>query len=385
MRLPLLLTFSLLSTYASRAQSTPPDFIVTTAGDTLRGEVRQIGKHFSKVRLYRPGQAPVQFSAAEATSFGSIRGVESVSRTVAPQGQPQFVKPLVVGPVSLFTGENAQQDKRYYLQIPDSTYLIEVAPVTSQLTLARNLAGCQAFEFGTNAFQRQYPYSNAGLSALVMTYNRCQQPQLLSRIVKHSTGIQFFAGVKAGLNMSRGVVLPDVFTAGPRKNVGVQGGFMVNVATRTPLSVQVEALYVALRSENGPAEATTYNSGIPTNTVSATLQLDQVQVPLLLRYTLGHNTIRPFFNAGFVFSNNIRNRSAIHFPNSPTTADVPISIARTSLGFAGGGGLTIYRAWRPFLTFEIRYDQLEPNYNSTALGIEAGSQKLLHFDAGFYL
>ncbi|MBF9144098.1 porin family protein [Hymenobacter properus] len=384
MRLPLL-SFLLLSASVGFAQKAPSDYVVTTAGDTLRGQVRQVGRHFSRVLLYRAGQASAEFTAADITAFGGAQGIESVSRTVGRNGKPQFVKPLVAGYVNLFAGENDQQEKRYYLQVPDSAYVIEVAPITNQLTLARNLAGCSTFDFGSNAFQARYPYSNAGLTKLVLDYNRCKQPQQPSRLVKHGTGVQLNVGLKGGLNLLSSDLLPETLNPTAHSRAGFQGGFMVNMATRTPLSVQAEVLYVTYRSEYGPAEATTYNSGIATNTVAATLKFSQIQIPLLVRYTLGHGAVRPFANAGFVFGNNLNNNSTYYYPKSPSTPNRTLGLTQTVFGFAGGAGLTLYRASQPFLSLEARYDRLEPSFNvNTNSEATVGLLHLLHFDAGLY-
>ncbi|MDO7848176.1 porin family protein [Hymenobacter sp. M29] len=381
----LLLFPLLLASSVGFAQQIQPNYVVTTTGDTLRGQVQQVGRHFSRVRLHRPGQSPAEYSASEITSFGSGKEPERVSRADGPHSQPRFVQPLVTGYVSLFGGENEQQEKRYYLQVPDSTYLIEVAPTTNQLTLARNLVGCATFDFGSNAFQARYPYSTTGLTKLVMDYNRCKQPQLPSRVVKHSTGVQLHAGLKAGLNILNCDLAPETLKSTIHNNVGFQGGFIVNMATRTPFSVQAEVLYLSYRSEYGPAEATGYNSGIASNTISATLKFSQIQIPLLLRYTVGRGVLRPFANAGFVFGNNLSNKSTYHYPKSPSTPELPIGVAQTVFGFAGGAGLTLHRAGQPFLTLEARYNRLEPNVNNN-INAEAmvGNLRVLHLDAGLY-
>ena len=53
MRLLILLPLLLLSAFAGFAQSTPPDYVVTTAGDTLRGNLQLLGKQYTRVRLHR--------------------------------------------------------------------------------------------------------------------------------------------------------------------------------------------------------------------------------------------------------------------------------------------------------------------------------------------
>ena len=112
--------------------------------------MRQTGKHNRNIRLDRAGQATAGYGAADIASFGLGHQTKGVSRRVSARGGAQFMHPLVRDYVSLYTGENEQQDRRYYLQLPDSAHVIKVALVNNQLILARNLPGCSTVVFGTN-------------------------------------------------------------------------------------------------------------------------------------------------------------------------------------------------------------------------------------------
>jgi opacity protein-like surface antigen len=379
MRLSLLLPFSLLTVSASFAQSAQPDFVVTANGDTLRGRIRQVGKEFGPIRLYRPGQEPAVYGPSEARSFGSARGSEGESHTVGKQGKPQFVVPLVKGYVSLFTGENEKREKRYYLQVPDSAYVIEVALVTNQLTLARNLPGCPKLVFGSMELQRRYRYTNTGLSALVMAYNQCRQPQQPTTVVKRSSGLRLTGGLKVGLNLSDFQLLEKPFPATNTGSTGYQGGATLSLATRTSFSVQAEALYMTLRSTYGPYEASPGNSGIPSNTNLVSVRYNQFQFPVLVRYTLGFGNFRPFANAGVLYGMNTSNGSILTYPIAPSFKTVPLSIAKNYYGFAMGAGLAVHRAGLPGLTLEARYDNMEGTNNERGF---IQKQTSLRFDLG---
>lgn len=342
------------------AQKSQQNYLVKSTGDTLRGRIQQVGQHHSKVRLYQKGALPLEFGAVEATSYGSSTGVIAVSKQVGAHGQQQFMVPLVAGLVSLFSGENAEQDKRFYLQPADSAYVIEVSPLTAQLTYARQLPGCPALEFGSNKIQDQYRYNAAGVSALVMAYNKCRQPQQPTALVKHKSGARLAVGLKAGVNVSDIPLSNAPHSASHSGNTGFQGGITFNIASRTHFSVQMEALYVTLRSTYGPFEKASYNSGIALNTNLIAVNYNQFQVPLLLRYTIGYGVLRPYVNAGGLYGLNSSNTSSLSYPIA-SNPPIPLAISKSSFGYAVGGGVAVHRAGLPELTLEARYAYMDGN------------------------
>ena len=205
----LLILFLLLSTTATWAQTSPKDYLVTMTGDTVRGRIQQVGKHYGKVRLHRAGTPPADFGPAEIASYGSASGPIAVSRKVGAHDQSQFLVPLVVGTVGLFSGENDHAQKRFYLQPADSTTVVEVPPLTAQLTLARVLVGCPALEFGSDQIRNRYPYTNSGMADLVLTYNRCRKPQQPGILIKRDNGLHASFGLKTGLNTSDFALSPS--------------------------------------------------------------------------------------------------------------------------------------------------------------------------------
>ena len=262
----------------------------------------------------------------------------------------------MLGYVSAYTGQNDEKETRFYLQPTDSAYAVEVSPVTAQLSYARILVGCPQFEFGSNKIQSQYPYTAAGVSALVTAYNQCRFPQQASQRVKRESGLHTSFGLKAGINTSDFSVASDSYRATHTDATGFQAGAMLNFATRTHFSLQLEAVYVKLQSTFS-GEANSYNSGIISNNVTTSMKFSQVQVPLLVRYTVGHGKLAPYLNIGPSIALNFGNSSAYTVPiNTTTSRAIPIDLASYSIGFAGGVGLNIQR-----LSLEVRYDRMIDN------------------------
>lgn len=357
-----------------------PDYVVTTAGDTLRGQLRQVGRHDEKLRLFRPGLPAADFGPTDATSFGSLQGgPEGISRPVGQPGQLQFLKPLVDGPVQLLMGDNEPEQPRYFLQLPGAQALVEVAAAGNTLTLARALPGCPALDFGTPAFEARYPYSRRGLSDLVHDYNHCRQPEQPSRVLPPKR-LQVTVGVKGGITRLLVRPFPDAFIQPAHDVLGFQGGIMVQAASRTRLSAQAELLYTTQRSTFENVEFNANNTNSPANLASVTIRYEQLQLPLLLRYTLGHGVVRPFITSGVFLAGTLHNSSAVHYPNSPSTGDQFFTIgASTTYGVAVGSGIVLYHAWRPCFSLEARY------LASSSQALLGERNAAIQLSAGFYL
>ena len=334
------------------------------------------------IQLRRADGERIKLGPTEARSYGDAAGVMGVTRNVGPHGAPQFVVPLVQGPVSLYSGANSRGEGSYFLQVPDTTYLIEVKPEVAQLTFHRLLPGCATLQFGTNATQRRYPIRYSGLSRLVMDYNACSQPQRPSQLIKGAGGARFTYGLKAGLNVSDFELSFDPTPTEQKQATGYQAGLFLRASNKTRFSVQLEANYTYLRSTYGPVTVNNFGGSVLTRVVS--IEYTQVQLPLLLRYTFGNGSIRPFLNAGGMFAINLSNKSVETERRSsqpPVESRQPITTPEDAgYGVTAGVGTTVRYASLPELSFEVRYDRLrygnyvffEPRHSSIHFDVSVG-------------
>ena len=368
----LAVAFALSATAAIAQRPTKQDYVVTTVGDTLRGQILVSGNG-NTVRLRQADGKRIEFGPTEASSYGDAAGVMGVAQKVGPHGAVQFVAPLVQGPVSLYGGKDSQGKRNYLLQLPDTAYLIEIRPQTAQLTFHKLLSGCETLQFGTNEAQHRYPICYTGLSRLVMDYNACTQPQRPSQLIKSSAGLRFTYGLKGGLNLSDFQLSPEPYPTEQKQANGYQAGIFLRASNKTRFSLLLEANYVSLRSTYGPAN---YPNGIFSYTRTVSIQYTQVQLPLLVRYTFGTGPIKPFLNAGRLYAISLNNKSTMidRRTISPFTETYrPIDKPEGSFGWTLGAGSIIRYSSLPELSLEARYDRVQ---------YKGGRHTSLRFDVG---
>jgi hypothetical protein len=354
----ILLLFGILP-IGAQAQRSMRDYIVTTAHDTLRGRIQLAGKQHGKIRLYRRDGGFSVFGPAQIASYGTANGVIEVSRQVSRNEPARLLMPLVTGYISLYKGKNDHHETVYYLQAPDSTHVTEVARASSQLTLARMLAGCPTLEFGLDETQSRYPYSTDGMIRLLTAYNSCRQPGQPTLLVKRAGGWRTSVGLKAGVNRAYfNILTPSYGGLGEHKNAaGYQAGITFNLAGLGHFSTQVEATYLAQRSSYGPYERYYSLIGTPGNTHLVTVRLSELQLPVLVRYEAGYGRWRPYLNAGPNVTLNLGNSSGAISPNSRAGNQEPVEFGKASLGLSAGSGIALHSPSLPTISLEVRYDR----------------------------
>ncbi|WP_055562267.1 porin family protein [Hymenobacter sp. AT01-02] len=371
-----------MATLPAFAQRSAPDYIVTTAGDTLRGRIQIFGPQNQMVRLFREGAATAEFSPTEVRSYGDRSGQLGVSISVGPQGAPQFVVPLVQGYVSLYSGENERGKSHFFLQPADSAYLVPVPPTTARLAYLRVLSGCPSLDFAYSTTEKRYPYTEIGLKRLVTAYNECRQPQQTSRTLRN-TSARVAVGLKAGLNSSSFKYADDRYVGSHTNTIGYQAGVMFHLGSKTQFSVQGEVSYVALRSVYGPVN---FPNGYAAYTTLRTLTVhySQIQVPILFRYSFGHQNLRPYVNAGPVYGLNFQNKSTDSYQDSdkpaPNTRAYTVA-GSNSFGLSGGAGLLWQGTSFPNLSLEVRYEKM---LDATGFYRSAPSHESLRLDLGIW-
>lgn len=378
MKFQVLLATLALSITIAAAQKKEQEYVVTTAGDTLRGQVLLIGTGQQVIRLRQPNQPTADFGPTQVISYGNETGEVWVSRPVGPGGTPRFVAPLVRGPVSLYSGEDEEGKRRYFLQPQDSAYIVLVPPATARIAYLRLLPGCPNFDFAYSKFEHSYPYTYSGQTRLVRDYNTCRYPQQSSTVITSPRGASTHLGVKAGAHITR-FNFPGLTQLEQGKTqLSYQAGVSMLVSSKSHFALQLEATYLAARGEYGPGNH--YNgNAFYTTTRTLLIHYAQLQVPLLLRYNIGTGDLRPYLNAGPVYAFNIDRKSEDVYQdsNKPTPTRLPLNIhGGNSLGGTAGIGVLVQQPGLPLFTVEARADRLidsgggvpkSPNHTSLRL------------------
>jgi len=381
----LLLSAALLPAVA-QAQQSRQDYVVTTAGDTLRGRIQLTGRSATVVRLHQQNQPTITYSAADLRSYGIGHTPLRVSLPVGrATGQPQLLVPIVSGYVCLYAGKNpATTQLRYYLQPADSAYVVEVPPATALLTYARLLSACPDLNIGSNSFNAHYGYTRSGLVALTTDYNRCLQKP--SNICHAPSGVRTQFGVKGGIGfptfypIGEDVYAQIVFGRDAQAKSSYQAGAVLVFTTRSHWGLQLEGNYLRLAGTYPFPTQAALNQGNYLGLYGVKLRYSQLQVPLMVHYTLGYRALMPYLNLGPSLTVAVDNRSTkqLFDAKGSLASEQPYSVGGSAaiLGGAAGAGVLFRPAGWPALMLESRYDFLLDYFGNNTL------TKSLRLEAG---
>lgn len=374
------------STSIAWAQRVGSDYVVTAAGDTLRGRIQLAGRAATIVQLRQQHQPPTTYTATELRSYGSGHTPLRISQPMGrAEGQRQLLVPVVRGYMSLYAGKDpVAVQQRYYLQPADSAYVVEVPPATALLTYARLLSACPSLDIGSNGFMARYRYTRGGLIALVTDYNRCMQKP--SEVVKSPAGIRVQLGAKGGIGFPSfypprdNAYAQTVFGPGAQEKFSYQAGAIALFATRSHWGVQLEATYLRLTGTYPIPTQPAANQGTYFGLYGVKLRYAQLQVPLMLHYTVISGGLSPYLNLGPSLTVNINNSSTKQLVdgNGLPTSEQRYEVGGSTPipGGAAGAGCLVRRQGWPAVLLEARYDFLFDYFGedtlTKSLRLEAG-------------
>jgi hypothetical protein len=353
----------LLATSTGHAQPSAPDFLVKANGDTIRGKFRKISEQGKPSFVLYQGANALSFTTAEVSSYGEADGLVFVKKQIGRKGPQAFVRPLVLGYVSLYANAS-NEPARFYLQPTDSAYAIEVLPELAQLTFHRLLGGCAGMHFNTDESRSRYPYTHQGMRRLVQAYNHCLKPTQPMQLVSASAGWHKTWGIKAGVHRSSYIEYEEEKDSrATPESLGYQLGGTLNIRNRSKFSLQLEATFLLLRGMSTPTPL--YTS---TNLYSLTRKVDirfiQLQVPVLVRYKFGKGPIQPYVNAGPSLGFNMANSTKLIYQYQyANRVETDVFLQKypeaISIGYAGGAGVLFNRSSGPGFSLEARFDQMD--------------------------
>lgn len=396
MKQPVLLGALLLGAASAQAQTNfRPGYVVTLAGDTLKGEVDSRGAQrnarLSRFRTskaapiteYRPQQLRgYGFTGDRVYQTETVLLSDSLSRNaiyklkIDTLQRPSFLEALVLGPASLLFLRDEHNKDHYYLRMAgkpvqeliQNTHEVVENSVTYRgktheyrRTLAAATQQCPAIQSAITTVR----FGQNGLADLVQRYNDCVGATSITPAAEsRRSHVQLSLVVGAEKNR---LTLYDPHpaqeiqaTSSVRPTAGLGLTLHPPGITRA-ISARVEALY----------EKQTYS--LATGVVNLAglmyeyrVDLESVRFPLLLRYTYPKGAVRPFGYAGYSFSYFLNNRNEVRNTNAYDGSDGTLSIynwrpwlkspRRLEQGLVGGVGLTTARTTGRNVALELRYE-----------------------------
>jgi Outer membrane protein beta-barrel domain len=352
-----------LATAAQAQSGFTPGYVVTTASDTLRGEVDVRGEAQNSLTCrFRPAAsaAPTEYTPDQLKSYGlSSPRRQYVSRPLST-GKPVFAQVVYPGRLSLYSVVLPEQDVQYFTAKPTETSLILLTQRDTveveydnrqqrevrvkkrfplfQPILVNLMNGC----YPAQALVPKTALNRASLVKLFSVYNTCdQQP---ARPTAPEDGYRRVRPVLlVGGSLAR-ITYSGYPAFSSDAHVQVGAGLQFNPESFNPrLSLQLQALYArTLFSRQYTVAAGGIFQG-QTTREDVYARFQTVQVPLLLRVNLSRSAIRPYLQAGPMAALNFGRESYRNYyqPNSSVANRNEFSLQPFSLGGVGAGGVSV--------------------------------------------
>jgi len=301
----------------------------------------------------------VKHSPEQLSEYGFKNGTVFVSREILLEGKSKkvFLERLAKGQITLY----------YYIDKDTKTFFLELDSVLVELGKDKNFR--DVLETHTNDFEwktrqvKTVNYSKKSLTSLIDQYNSGKNKPipftrfgLLTGPITTSwrTPPQAFNTYLNNSSFSNSSAISyGLFIDVPLSNsISINAGLNISEAETTTTTVTLFGRYNAL------------------------VEIISVDIPLLVRYTLPTLRIRPFINAGLMYSYNLKNENAIYrseFRGS-LFGVVPNQefISRSMFGPTYGFGLQYAVHRRKVLSVEFRgnylfMDQITLNKSQAAV------------------
>jgi hypothetical protein len=199
------------------------------------------------------------------------------------------------------------------------------------------------------------PYRKKPLTCLIKKYNGC-----LTRPLPF-----FKPGIVLGYN-STSLIVPSHISFDYLKNVSFTPDKSFSAGVFCDIPLYIGNLY--FHPEVSFLKTSfVYNQRIQDTETDIIVNSATLQVPLMIRYALPLVKLRPFINAGGIYTYDIQNKSALYI--SELINDVieitPLNntdfVSKKYFGFSGGAGCEIDLDYRRSILLEVRYNFVFPS------------------------
>ncbi|MGI4883475.1 MAG: outer membrane beta-barrel protein [Janthinobacterium lividum] len=316
-----------------------PGYVVTAAGDTLRGMLTVPRFATDQGLTLLPDNAPSaarKFSVQTVRAFGWPDGRCFVKRSLASGRNAEtgavdsvavLLQRLVGGAANFYRYDvdmTLHRGQAEYTQSETVQYFITVAgsglapvrPASYVAALSAVFKDCPAVV----AAVPRTSFNERNIGDLVLRYNalcHAAVPAHDYRLPEAPSTVRLLVSLRAGAQRGK-LFYPSsdyLTSANGQATVLPAFGVELRLAYQGPWSLVAGVHYARLRSEatqTQPAQLGTTNAG-QLLSLPASVEVQSLQAPVLLRYTLGRGLVRPYLAAGPVFGMYTSNQTTLSY------------------------------------------------------------------------
>ncbi|TGE28047.1 hypothetical protein [Hymenobacter metallicola] len=313
-----LATLLLCGTVGASAQGLP-GYVITPAGDTLRGIVAE--KSPQRIGLYRPNAPIALYRPEQLRGYGVGRQAAYLSRIVhlsTGADSVRFVHPVLQGRASLYTsGTDA------LLQPAGQQELYELTPLNWHLLFHRYLSGCPNLAVSTpEALQK--PFSKEEVERQIILYNSCGPTgQSLTFTEDHSQGWLARYGFWGGTTLTSMKLndnFRDYLPSRTKPGSGYVLGLEAMAVRANGLFLGGQVVFSQHQTETAPYTYSLYATPAP-QTFTETLAFRYLQTSI--RGSIGSSfgpprLVTPFGSVGLAMTSTYQTKEIITQTSSPT-------------------------------------------------------------------
>ena len=379
----LLFSLSYLLHSNNYGQNHNSDYIMTSQGDTLYGNIREISNQRIRFRAKHTAK-PIEYNAdsIEMYQIDGIRRYARLLETNAWQKRPRklFLKERIRGYLELYQlpkPDDYIEDFEFVIFVPKHGYLPLVGK-HAWGTLKIHLTECEQTWINDKLDDQYFRYSLNYFRDIITKYNLCVEPhrEQVYFSSKFLLEIGGFLGYTINSWNYQGESHPIRLPLNgklPRKEI-VNFGILLNLHSHRPWSLSLEAAYNRFQ---GDRTIPIFNSfGELVREYSLMVDHHIVRIPLNIKYYLRRKGIRPFLSLGptlnFDLSILVRRTS-----KNPPPFDA-VRFTNFNIGQIGGVGIDfpLHDHW---LTFQTRYFSQVVQDEVVTVGMFSG----LEFSLGY--
>jgi hypothetical protein len=320
-------------------------YAVTTAGDTLRGDIRV--KTNALIEFRHPEtKLEKEFSTADVRAFstGQHQYVAATWQEDSGETGRAFVRLRLNGYVKLYLLPQEMKEFSYVMQLPDQTFV----PLRGKMAwtkVATLLTECEDPQFVKSLEATLFYYNLNYFERIIGNYNACVRPDLTAKVARNS--FHFDGGIVAGAsrnhwdyyfpgrNLIPALPVNRLTPAAIRPMLGV----FVTLMPQKRLSLTVEAHFTSYQGQLEEVYSSTLNPRIVDRYF---FEESYVSVPITGQYVWLNRKVRGYLKGGVAYIRPTRldvKRNVSGVLNPRDTYSLLQLRPGTGFGFIGGTGV----------------------------------------------